>query len=194
MTRILPVLAATLVIALLAASVATAKTTFTIRGAGFGHGVGMSQYGAMGFAQKGRNAAEILAHYYTGTALGTTDPNQQVRVLLVPQTKAARITGARAAGSRKLDPSVTYTLRRRGVSQVELSASGRRVATFTAPLQIAGDGRRDDALRPGPLPRRARVRAQRLQRPAGHQLGRGSRTTCRASCPRSPRRRGRRRR
>jgi stage II sporulation protein D len=140
MTRILPVIAATLVFALVAASVASAKTTFTIRGAGFGHGVGMSQYGAMGFAQQGRSAAQILAHYYTGTALGTTDPNQQVRVMLVPQTRAARITGARAAGSRKLDPSVTYTLRRRGVSQVELSASGRRLATFTAPLQVAGDG------------------------------------------------------
>ena len=140
MTRILPVIAATLLIALVAASVASAKTTFTIRGAGFGHGVGMSQYGAMGFAQQGRNAAEILAHYYTGTALGTTDPNQQVRVLLVPQTKTARITGARAAGSRKLDPSVTYTLKRRGISQVELSGNGRRLATFSAPLQVAGDG------------------------------------------------------
>jgi stage II sporulation protein D len=140
MTRILPVIAATLLIALVAASVASAKTTFTIRGAGFGHGVGMSQYGAMGYAQQGRNAAEILAHYYTGTALGTTDPNQQVRVLLVPQTKAARITGARQAGTRKLDPKVTYTLKRRGISQVELSANGRRLATFSAPLQVAGDG------------------------------------------------------
>jgi stage II sporulation protein D len=140
MTRILPVIAATLLIALVAASVASAKTTFTIRGAGFGHGVGMSQYGAMGFASKGRNAAEILAHYYTGTALGTTDPNQQVRVLLDPQTKTARITGARAAGSRKLDPSVTYTLKRRGLSEVDLSSRGRRLATFSAPLQVAGDG------------------------------------------------------
>jgi stage II sporulation protein D len=139
MTRILPVIAATLLIALLAVSVASAKTTFTIRGAGFGHGVGMSQYGALGFAQEGRNAAEILAHYYTGTALGTTDPNQRVRVLLVSQTKTARITGARAAGSRKLDPDVTYTLKRRGISQVELSARGRRLATFSAPLQVAGE-------------------------------------------------------
>ena len=61
-------------------------------------------------------------------------------MLLVPQTKSARITGARQAGSRKLDPSVTYTLKRRGISQVELSANGRRLATFSAPLQVAGDG------------------------------------------------------
>lgn len=137
MTRTTIILLAAL-FALAPAAEARTKTTFTIRGAGFGHGVGMSQYGAMGFAQQGRSAAEILAHYYTGTALGTTDPKQQVRVLLT-DTRTARVTGARQAGSRKLDPDTTYTIQRRGLSQVDLSARGRRVATFTAPLQIAGE-------------------------------------------------------
>ena len=84
MTRILTALVATIFIAF-AAPVAEAapKTTFTIRGAGWGHGVGMSQYGAMGYARNGWNAAQILGHYYSGTALGTTDPNKRVRVLLV---------------------------------------------------------------------------------------------------------------
>ena len=57
-----------------AAPADAAKKRFTIRGAGFGHGVGMSQYGAYGFAQHGATYDEILGHYYTGTALGTTDP------------------------------------------------------------------------------------------------------------------------
>src|ERR1700750_760671 len=65
---------------LLCAAPASAKSTFTIKGAGFGHGVGMSQYGAMGYAEHGATAPQILAHYYTGTALGTTDPNRTVRV------------------------------------------------------------------------------------------------------------------
>lgn len=34
---------------------------------GSGHGVGMSQYGAEGFAQRGKDYREILAHYYRGT-------------------------------------------------------------------------------------------------------------------------------
>src|SRR3954465_14013905 len=38
---------------LVPAGTAAAASKFTIRGAGFGHGVGMSQYGAYGFAQKG---------------------------------------------------------------------------------------------------------------------------------------------
>ena len=33
---------------------------------GYGHGVGMSQYGAEAFAQKGWTAESILLHYYTG--------------------------------------------------------------------------------------------------------------------------------
>lgn len=36
---------------------------------GFGHGVGMSQYGALGMAKEGYNYKEILSHYYNGTNL-----------------------------------------------------------------------------------------------------------------------------
>ena len=36
---------------------------------GYGHGVGMSQYGAEAFAQKGWTAEKILLHYYTGTKI-----------------------------------------------------------------------------------------------------------------------------
>lgn len=139
MTRIVPAtLAAFLVLATPVA--AQTKKTFTIKGAGFGHGVGMSQYGALGYAQNGWNAAQILGHYYTGTALGTADPERDVRVQLIPQTSAARISGARQAGSRKLDPTKTYVARRRALTEIELLSSGKRVAVFKAPLQIAGEG------------------------------------------------------
>src|SRR3954465_6355477 len=131
MTRTLLVTLAAMLALTAPASAAKPKTTFTIRGAGFGHGVGMSQYGAMGYAQHGWTAAAILAHYYTGTALGTTDPNRRVRVQLVAETSVARITGARQAGSRRLDPTATYALKRRGLTQVELSLRGKRVALFT---------------------------------------------------------------
>ncbi|HEU4610697.1 MAG TPA: SpoIID/LytB domain-containing protein [Kofleriaceae bacterium] len=43
--------------------------TFVFDGAGFGHGVGMCQLGAMGMAEAGRTHAQILAHYYRGTHL-----------------------------------------------------------------------------------------------------------------------------
>ena len=40
-------------------------------GSGWGHGVGMTQYGAYGMALQGSSAAAILAHYYPTTSLGT---------------------------------------------------------------------------------------------------------------------------
>lgn len=36
---------------------------------GYGHGVGMSQYGALGMAQEGYSYKDILMHYYTGTTI-----------------------------------------------------------------------------------------------------------------------------
>src|ERR1700754_2658943 len=97
MPRILLATLAALLALAAPAAAQSSKTTFTIKGAGFGHGGGMSQYGAMGYATNGWSARQILGHYYSGTDLGTTDPNQKVRVLLVPQTSSARITGARQA-------------------------------------------------------------------------------------------------
>ena len=43
--------------------------TVTITTRGYGHRVGMSQYGAQAMAQEGKTYAEILAHYYVGTRL-----------------------------------------------------------------------------------------------------------------------------
>lgn len=40
-----------------------------ISGKGFGHGVGLCQYGALGMAKSGKGFKEILSHYYPGTTL-----------------------------------------------------------------------------------------------------------------------------
>lgn len=49
----------------------TCEEKFVITGGGFGHGVGMSQYGAGYMAQSGYNFAQILKHYYSKITLGT---------------------------------------------------------------------------------------------------------------------------
>lgn len=51
------------------ASVAAAQASFTISGGGWGHGVGLSQYGARGRADAGHTAAQILGAYYPGAAI-----------------------------------------------------------------------------------------------------------------------------
>jgi stage II sporulation protein D len=43
--------------------------TFVFKGAGFGHGVGMCQLGAIGMAEAGKTHVQILEHYYRGTHL-----------------------------------------------------------------------------------------------------------------------------
>src|SRR5438132_10158092 len=55
--------------------------TFVVTGHGWGHGVGLSQYGAYGYAQKGFGYAKIVLHYFQGTELGAA-PLSRVRVLL----------------------------------------------------------------------------------------------------------------
>lgn len=57
--------------------------TVTFHGRGYGHGVGLSQYGARGRALAGQTAAAILAHYYKGTALGAVESGKKIRVLVL---------------------------------------------------------------------------------------------------------------
>jgi hypothetical protein len=51
-----------------------------MRGSGWGHGVGMSQYGAYAQAKAGRTYKQILQHYYSGVTVGRTSMPASVRV------------------------------------------------------------------------------------------------------------------
>ena len=62
----------------------------TFYGRGYGHGVGLSQYGARGRALAGQTAAEILAHYYAGTTIGTLPSSTSIRVLVLDNLAASQ--------------------------------------------------------------------------------------------------------
>jgi len=109
-----------------------------IDGGGDGHGVGMSQYGAEGYALHGASAAQILAHYYQGTALGHTSPTQPVRVLI--GTGRASFSGATLAGSVRLSAAATYTVAASAVGVRVISAKGRTVVSVSGPLTVTGPG------------------------------------------------------
>ena len=47
----------------------TVNTAFTFEGKGWGHAIGMSQYGAKGMAEEGFSYVDILLHYFPGTNL-----------------------------------------------------------------------------------------------------------------------------
>jgi stage II sporulation protein D len=70
----------------------------TFYGRGYGHGVGMSQYGARGRALAGQDAPTILAHYYQGTTLGIVDPATRIRVLVLSRWSATDARPLEIAG------------------------------------------------------------------------------------------------
>ena len=98
---------------------------FLFTGHGWGHGVGMSQYGAYGYAQHGWTAQQILSHYYPGTTVGKA-PVSRVRVLLADKKKALTLTS-----------DVPYSVRD-GLGKTHTLAAG--AVTFGATPLLAVDG------------------------------------------------------
>jgi stage II sporulation protein D len=130
-----------LVIFLLALAAAppalAARTRFTIRGAGFGHGIGLSQYGAYGYAVHGAGYRQIVLHYYKDTHLANAG-GRTIRVLLQSGPSTIWFTGATRAAGQKLDPGRRYAAVRHGINQVELrNARGRKMAIADSPLVVS---------------------------------------------------------
>jgi stage II sporulation protein D len=141
MTRNLSIFLASLAVAACLAGPAEAAKRFTIRGAGYGHGVGMSQYGAMGYASNGWDYRRILGHYYTDTSLGVLNEPRTVRVLLQSVSGSAAFTGASQAAGRRVSRTATYYARGRAGGLVQLlTRRGREIATVPAPLRATGPG------------------------------------------------------
>ncbi|CAA9295578.1 MAG: SpoIID [uncultured Friedmanniella sp.] len=107
---------------------------FTIKGSGYGHGHGMSQYGAYGAAKKGLSWKQILAFYYPKTTLrpmptGTTikvwltaDNDSNLRVQPAPGLKVRDADG----GSYTMPTGEAYTSWR-----ISRSGSGYKLAYRT---------------------------------------------------------------
>ena len=112
--------------------------TFILTGRGWGHGVGLSQYGARGRSLAGWSAARILAHYYPGTKLATVPP-RRVRVLLSADLRrvAVRSAGPWRALGRRPDGGTRAVRLVKGASYSIRAASGGRVAVFRGPVRVA---------------------------------------------------------
>ncbi len=120
-----------------------AQSALVISGHGWGHGLGMSQWGANGFARHGWTYDRILAHYYRSTTLGPA-PVARVRVLLLEGAKRLalgstapwRATGADGKvvdlppGALGITPALT-------IQGVTLKGPVTFAAT-TAPLTVGG--------------------------------------------------------
>jgi stage II sporulation protein D len=123
----------------LAAS-ARAQVSWVVHGHGFGHGVGMSAYGAYGYALHGKGYEFILGHYYKGTSLGTVEGPNVVRVLLSTTSGDVTFSEATSACRTQLDPTRTYEAHRLGNGVVLRTSGGKPLARCGAKLRAAGNG------------------------------------------------------
>jgi stage II sporulation protein D len=110
--------------------------TFVVTGHGWGHGVGLSQWGAYGYAQKGFDYEKIVLHYFPGTELGDA-PVSRVRVLLT-------------SGVATLTVNSTVDFKVRDGSGVVHALSAGAYPLTTA-LKLRVDGQSKASALPGPL-------------------------------------------
>src|SRR3954462_12671074 len=136
MRRIAATAVAGLLGALALAPAAPAASRLVVKGHGYGHGIGMSQYGALGFAQHGTGYREILGHYYEQTSVAPLGSSPDVRVLLQSGRRVV-VSGVVAGAGRKLRATSTYSVRRSGAGLALYTASGRRLGRSASPLRLA---------------------------------------------------------
>ncbi|MEO6822798.1 MAG: SpoIID/LytB domain-containing protein [Candidatus Nanopelagicales bacterium] len=108
----------------------------TFSGAGVGHGVGMSQYGALGMARAGYTTDAILTHYYTGTTVAPVNDDVALRVNIMDEVKSVAVrTEALATGGGTLEIAVTGTpvVRVAPMTRLLLTRSAKGVTVATVP-------------------------------------------------------------
>jgi stage II sporulation protein D len=92
---------------------ANAGTLFVLKGRGWGHAIGMSQWGAQGMALRGVAYPEILGHYYQGTSLGLPPSGTSNRRVLLDSGRSSLTLSSDApfkVGSRTLPAHTNFRL------------------------------------------------------------------------------------
>ncbi|SFB34883.1 SpoIID/LytB domain protein [Nocardioides alpinus] len=103
------------------------STAITLTGHGFGHGHGLSQYGALGAAGQGLTWQQIIDFYYPGTTWGTI--SGKVRVLITADTgRDVQVTAERGLKVASLSRQRTWRLPQVGAKKWRLVAAGSGTA------------------------------------------------------------------
>ena len=140
--KILAALTTTLIAGgMLFAAAPQANAAWTVKGGGFGHGVGMSAYGAYGMAQHGWSHKKILRHYYSGTKIREVRKSHDVKVLLKTDSGTAYFSGAKRACGIKLNQNRTYGGRLKGSRIILVRRSGKKLAGCKRKLRTESTGK-----------------------------------------------------
>ena len=126
-----------LALAVAAPAGAGAVTIWKVKGGGFGHAVGLSQYGAHGLAKHGKGWRKIVGHYYRNTTISPTSA-KSVRILLRPYQSSVRFKSASAACGLTLSEGKTYSGTRSGNSVVLRNPKGKVMKNCGGLLSATG--------------------------------------------------------
>lgn len=107
------------------ASVAAVPESFEFSGSGWGHGLGMSQYGAYGQALEGRSATQILQHYYNPAKVTSTSSNPELRVQVLDTSGTASMSLTQGSWELVYGPDPSHVLPLSGSSLAVSNVSGR---------------------------------------------------------------------
>ena len=118
-----------------------ANAAWTVKGGGFGHGIGMSAYGAYGMAEHGWSYRKILRHYYQHTRIRELRKARTVRVLLNIDPGNVYFSGAERACGVDLTESRTYGARLAGNRVRLIRQNGKKLADCGRRLKTENDGR-----------------------------------------------------
>lgn len=99
----------------------TPPEQFTIAGTGYGHGVGLSKWGAYAMAEQGWSADRIVQYYYPGTKVKSLDDQSDVRIGLLYQKPAAHARVESLSGS---------------AAQIEISLGPRKKVVVDAGVSL----------------------------------------------------------
>ena len=121
-------------------SVERTSTGFVVHGRGYGHGVGMSQYGAKGLADQGKSYKEILETYYTGLRPSHWHGSRSMRVAISQSRDSVAVSGDGTfgvyAGEDALAPSTigAWTVTAGGSRSLDVSPP----RGYSLPLVLSG--------------------------------------------------------
>jgi stage II sporulation protein D len=121
-------------------STASAASTWVVKGAGWGHGVGMSAYGAYGYGKSGAGYRQILDHYFRHLKITKLDREPSVRVLLEATSGDIAFTRATSACGEELKAGRTYLAQQNGSGMHLTTGSGRTLARCGKSLRARGRG------------------------------------------------------
>jgi stage II sporulation protein D len=144
-------LGAMILAALALPAAAPAGTVFLLDGRGWGHGVGMSQWGAEGYARHGWGYRRILAHYYQHTTIALAQP-REVRVLLHDEQDSVRVGSSApfvvvdARGKTLHFPARSVVVNAKFVLQHKHLHAPLRFVAGAQPLQVDFAGYRGDVI------------------------------------------------